>query len=158
MGSRPNGLAAAAAATGASPVTQLKENWCLARDAHNDLQLARPRRTNLLLVGSPVATRLVLEMLDLGVREPVLTWRPGQALELPPAGRAATLVLHDVDRLSAPEQHFVLGWLEQPTGTIWIVSTTAESLWPLVQRGAFSEVLYYRLNTVCLTAAAEMER
>ena len=153
MGSRPNGPAA----VGPSPVTQLNDEWRFAREARSDLQIARPQRTNLLLVGPSEAIRLVLEILDLHVREPVLMWRPGQPLELPPRGRAATLVLHDVDRLSAADQYMVLRWLEQPAGTIRVVSTTSEPLWPRVLRGAFSEVLYYRLNTVCLTAAAERD-
>ncbi|MGH9258119.1 MAG: sigma 54-interacting transcriptional regulator [Vicinamibacterales bacterium] len=132
-------------------------DWRFTRDAHRDLQIAGWQRTNLLLLGSPGATRIVLDMLELGLSEPILTWRPGQPLELPPPGRAATLILHDVDELASSDQHAVLRWLEQAAGQVRVVSTAVQALWPRVQAGAFSEVLYYRLNTVCLSAAASAE-
>jgi DNA-binding NtrC family response regulator len=86
------------------------------------------------------------------LREPILTWRPGQWLELPPPGRASTLVLHDVSELSYDDQHRLLCWLDETAGRIRVVSTTAVPLWPRVKREAFNEVLYYRLNTVCVEA------
>jgi transcriptional regulator of acetoin/glycerol metabolism len=91
-------------------------------------------------------------MLELGVREPLQTWRPGQPLELPPPGRAATLVLHDVDRMTWSDQETLLRWLDRTAATVRVVSTAALPMWPRVQAGGFSEMLYYRLNTVCLTA------
>jgi hypothetical protein len=57
-----------------------------------------------------------MEMLWLELREPILTWRPGQTLELPTPGRASTLVLHDVNELTANEQRRMLEWLDQ---TAW---------------------------------------
>jgi transcriptional regulator of acetoin/glycerol metabolism len=36
-----------------------------------------------------------------------------------------------------------------------VVSTTAVPLWPRVKREAFNEVLYYRLNTVCVEAGIQ---
>jgi len=129
-------------------------DWYLPREARRDLQIVWLQRTNLLLLGASGPTRMVLEMLKLDLREPVMTWRPGQPLDLPPPGRAATLILHDVDELTSPDQHALLRWLEQNAGQTRVVSTTAEPLWPRVRTGAFNEVLYYRLNTVCLSATA----
>jgi len=106
--------------------------------------------TNLLLVGTAGAFRLVLEMLWLELREPIVRWRPGQPLELPLPGRAATLVLHDVGELTYDDQHRVLRWLERTAGQTRVVSTTTVPLWPGVKAGAFNETLYYRLNTVCV--------
>jgi Sigma-54 interaction domain len=130
-------------------------DWRLARETHRDLQIVGRQRTNLLLMGAPGATGLVLEMLGLDRREPVLTWRPGQPLVLPPQGRAATLILHDVGRLTSVDQQLILRWLDYTAGGIRVVSTTTEPLWPRVQTGTFNEVLYYRLNTVCLSAASQ---
>jgi hypothetical protein len=107
-------------------------------------------RTNLLLVGSPGAVRIVMEMLWLDLREPILTWRPGQPLDLPTPGRASTLVLHDVNELTADEQRRMLDWLDQTGSRIRVVSTSRTSLWPLLKAGAFEDALYYRLNTVCV--------
>jgi len=140
----------AGGATGTSTVLQIREEWRLAREAHKDLQVAGMPRTNLLLVGSPGATRIVMEMLWLELREPILTWRPGQPLELPAPGRASTLVLHDINELTGDEQHRMLRWMDQTGTRIRVVSTTRTSLWPLVKTRAFNDALYYRLNTVCV--------
>jgi Sigma-54 interaction domain len=137
-------------AAGASTVLQIREEWRLAREAHKDLQVAGMPRTNLLLVGSPGAVRIVMEMLWLDLREPILTWRPGQPLDLPTPGRASTLVLHDVNELTADEQRRMLDWLDQTGSRIRVVSTSRTSLWPLLKAGAFEDALYYRLNTVCV--------
>jgi Sigma-54 interaction domain len=113
-----------------------------------DLQVGVMPRTNVLVVGSSEATRIVLDMLRLDLRGPVLKWRPGQPLELPTRGRAATVVLEDLTRLTNDEQVRIVGWLEQVAGQIRVVSTTTVPIWPRVARGEFNEVLYYRLNTV----------
>ena len=137
-------------AAGASTVLQIREEWRLAREAHKDLQFAGMPGTNLLLVGSPGAVRIVMEMLWLELREPILTWRPGQTLDLPTPGRASTLVLHDVNELTADEQRRVLDWLDQTGGRIRVVSTSRTSLWPQLKSGTFDDALYYRLNIVCV--------
>jgi len=87
-------------------------------------------------------------MLRLDLRGPVYTWRPGQALELPTRGRAATMVFEDLTRLTDNEQVCILRWLDDVAGHIRVVSTTTVPIWPRVTRGEFNEVLYYRLNTV----------
>jgi hypothetical protein len=148
MDNRSNAFATDGGGASANSVLQIREDWRLARQAHKDLEVAGMPRTNLLLVGGAGAIRIVLEMLWLELREPILKWHPGQRLDLPSPGRAATLILQDVDGLTSDEQHRVLGWLDETAGKIRVVSTTPESLWPRVKAGAFSEVLYYRLNTV----------
>jgi len=150
MENRSNAVAPAAAATGASSVLQIREEWRLAREAHKDLQVAGMPQTNLLLVGLPGAIRIVMEMLWLELREPILTWRPGQPLDLPQPGRASTLVLHDVNELTRDEQQRLLRWLDQMGARIRVVSTTKASLWQRVKAGTFNDALYYRLNTVCV--------
>jgi hypothetical protein len=140
----------AGGAAGVSTVLQIREEWRLAREAHKDLQVAGMPRTNLLLVGSPGAARIVMEMLWLELREPILTWRPGQPLDLPSLGRASTLVLHDVSELTKDEQQQMLQWLDEMGSRIRVVSTTRTSLLPQLKSGAFDDALYYRLNTVCV--------
>ena len=126
----------------------------LSSETLDDLELVRDKRTNLLVIGERKATRAVLEQLRLGPRETVIVWRPGQPLDLPPPGRATTLILHDVDQLTIAAQGAVLRWLDQSAGRIWVVSTSTEPLWPQVDSGAFSDTLYYRLNIVCVRVPA----
>jgi DNA-binding NtrC family response regulator len=64
------------------------------------------------------------------------------------------LVLHDVNELTGNDQHDVLRWLDETAGRIRVVSASAVPLWPQVNSGAFNDVLYYRLNTVCVGLAA----
>jgi hypothetical protein len=113
-----------------------------------ELQVGVMPRTNVLVVGGSEATRIVLDMLRLDLRGPVLKWRPGQPLELPTRGRAATMVLEDLTRLTDDEQVRILRWLDEVVGQIRVVSTTTVPIWPRVARGEFNDVLYYRLNTV----------
>jgi hypothetical protein len=148
MENRPNAVAAARG--GAKPVLQIREDCRGARQAHRELHVVGMPRTNLLLVGTAGAFRLVLEMLRLELRDPIVRWRPGQPLELPVPGCAATLVLQDVSELTYDDQHRMLRWLDRAAGQIQVVSTTAVPLWPRVKAGAFNETLYYRLNTVCV--------
>lgn len=119
-------------------------------ETRDDIEMVRLKRTNLLVVGDPLFTGMVLDELHLGVRDTIVTWRPGQPLDLPPPGRATTLILHDVDQLTMAAQETVLRWLDSSAGRIWVVSTCTQPLWPHVEAGAFSDVLYYRLNVVCL--------
>jgi transcriptional regulator of acetoin/glycerol metabolism len=105
-------------------------------------------RTNVLVVGNPDATRIVVDMLRLDLRGPVVRWRAGQPLDLPSPAHAATLVLENVTGLTTDEQFRVLRWLDEVRGRIRVVSTTSIPVWPRVQVGVFNEVLYYRLNIV----------
>ena len=125
MENRSTVVAAAAGPSGVNSVLQIRDEWRLAREAHKDLQTMGMPRTNLLLVGTAGATRIVMEMLWLELREPVLTWRPGERLQLPPIGRAATLVLQDVRELTRDDQHRVLRWLDETAGRIRVVTTTS---------------------------------
>ena len=147
MENRSNAFATDGGAS-VNSVLQIREDWRLAREAHRDLQIAGMPRTNLLLAGGAGAIRIVLEMLWLELREPILKWHPGQRLDLPSPGRASTLILYDVDTLSLDDQHRVLRWLDETAGQIRVVSTSTKALWPRVKTGVFSDVLYYRLNTV----------
>jgi hypothetical protein len=122
----------------------------LSSETLDDLEMVRGKRTNLLVIGDHAATRAVLDKLRLSTREAALSWRPGQALDLPHPGRAGTLILHDVDQLTIAAQGALLRWLDQSAGRVWIVSTTTEPLWPQVESGSFSDTLYYRLNIICV--------
>jgi sigma-54-interacting transcriptional regulator len=149
MEDRSNALATAARLTVPTSPSLIKKERRIVRSVpRRDLQVRSMPRTNVLVVGNPDATRIVVDMLRLDLRGPIARWRAGQPLDLPSPAHAATLVLENVSRLTSEEQFRVLRWLDDVRGRIRVVSTTNEPLWPRVQVGVFNEVLYYRLNTV----------
>jgi len=148
MENHSNAVTAAGDAAAVNSVLRIREERRFARQTRKDLQIGGTPRTNLLLVGTSEGIGIVLDMLRLEHREPTAQWQPGQPLDLPSPGSAATLVLHDVSSLTSSDQARVLHWLDQAARQIRVVSTTAEPLWPKVESGAFNDMLYYRLNTV----------
>lgn len=122
---------------------QLMEDW----------QLARATRANLLVIGTDTSIRHAMEALRPNLPEPVATWRPGARLVLPTA-QSGTFVLEEVGTLSPHEQLRLLGWLDRAFGRTQVVSTSRTPLLSHIERGTFSETLYYRLNTVCVLMAA----
>jgi hypothetical protein len=148
MENHSNAVTAAGGTAAVNSVLRIREERRFARQTRKDLQIGGTPRTNLLLLGTSDGIGIVLEMLRLEHREPILQWQPGQPLELPLPGNAATLVLHDVSALTSSDQDRVLRWLDQAARQVRVVSTAAEPLWPKVKSGAFNDMLYYRLNTV----------
>lgn len=148
MGLRSNASAGRGTAR-ASLVPPTRETQALSPEILDDLEMVRLKRINLLVVGDQHATTAALDKLRLESHDGIVVWRPGQPLDLPPPGKT-TLVLHDVDQLTVAAQDTVLRWLDQGAGRIWVVSTSASPLWPHVDSGTFSDVLYYRLNIVCV--------
>jgi hypothetical protein len=101
---------------------------------------------NVLIIGSPVVTGNLLRALRAEVRLPICEF--GCASGLPRLDGAPTLVAHDVPELDPTEQRVLLGWLDDYGAERQVISLTTEPVFPLVQRGAFLEALYYRLNVV----------
>ena len=128
----------------------LPDHWRLARAAHVDLLLMGMPRVNLLLIAPDGVVRFVLESLLLDLQEPIVRWRPGERLVLPPTDESGTLVLHETSALPADDQLRLLDWLERAEGRTQVVSTSSAPLLPRVHAGAFIDTLYYRLNTVCV--------
>jgi hypothetical protein len=135
-------------------VSQLREEWRVARAAHAELLLMGMPRVNLLVTGADGVIDTVLESLTPDLREPVGWWRPGDQLLLPPPSLIGTMILRDVEEMSHEDQQQLLEWLDQSAGQTQIVSTTSRPLLPRVDDGTFAETLYYRLNVVCVDATA----
>ncbi|HEV3062713.1 MAG TPA: hypothetical protein VGY48_30985 [Vicinamibacterales bacterium] len=124
--------------------TLVSEEWHLARTARVNLLVIHPRG---VLPG-------LLDVLLPDLKEPVVSWRPGQRLALPSGTPSGTMILRDVGALADDEQRRLLDWLEETDGRTQVVSTSAEPLLSRVESGAFLDTLYYRLNTVCVNASA----
>jgi hypothetical protein len=135
-------------------VTQLPEDWRLARAAHDELVGLGMPRVNLHLIGMDRVIRNVLQALVQDIDRPLASWVPGQKLVLPPATRGGTLILYEVGALAADHQLRLLDWLDQAFGRTQVVSTTTAPLLGRIQNGTFIDILYYRLNTVCVDVMA----
>ena len=64
------------------------------------------------------------------------------------APRQGTLIVRDIDRLSAEDQQAMLTWLVETRRSVQTISVCAEPLFPLVARGQVLADLYYDLNIV----------
>jgi sigma-54-interacting transcriptional regulator len=131
-------------------LSQLREDWRLARTAHMDMQLMRLPRVNLLLRGSETVVENVIDMLRPTLHAPLGCWRSGERLVLPPPSQAGTMILRNVGALSTDDQQRLLKWLDLSAGRTQVVSTVMSSLLSRIESGAFLDTLYYRLNTVCV--------
>ena len=150
----PKIFARATWAGGLSDVSQISENWRVARLAYADLRHMGMPRTNLLLEGTEGVISNLIGLLQRHLDAPITKWSPGQRLVLPRTGHGGTLILHEAGALSFDDQRRLLDWLELSDGEIRIVSTTSVGLMPHVQSGTFIETLFYRLNTVRVDATS----
>jgi len=117
----------------------------------SDLDFARLYGANVLLVGAePALTELVCSLWST-FDEPITIRRGGDPFHLPSASEAVgTIIIHGVETLTVDEQRALQDWLVVRNGRTQVVSTASASLMPMVEAGAFSDSLYYRLNVVCI--------
>ena len=73
----------------------------------------------------------------------------GQASHVRPDTAVRTLVLRDAGEMSPARQTALLDWLDA-AGDRRIITTTRQPLFPRVESGLFSMVLYYRLNVITI--------
>jgi hypothetical protein len=133
----------------ADPFAEFGADWRLSPETRFDLLAARRQHVNVLVMADSEMSEIILELL-LNPREGTVPAGRLAPLDGPACDRTTTLVLHNVDQLTARAQAAIVQWLDHSNGRIWIVSTATTPLWPRVQAGAFDEVLYYRLNAVCV--------
>ena len=142
---------------GHSPDDRLRLVKPPVRERDGDLVLKKAPRSNLLLIGDGTRVSKVLDIILPSLREPITVWLPGIHLVLPPNAQSGTLILREVGALELRDQHRLHRWIERvQSGTrgTQIVSTSQASLLSRVNRGAFLDTLYYRLNTVYIDVTA----
>ena len=113
------------------------------------LSLLRRSRPNVLVVGSSTDTDRAFELMYQYLRTPIVAWIPRESRDLP-AASFRTLVVRDVDRLDSTQQGNLVATMCRLAGDVQVVSTAKAPLFPLVERGAFLDRLYYQLNIVYL--------
>jgi hypothetical protein len=135
-------------------VARMREDWRVARAAHADLQSMGMPHVNLMLVGPPGPIQGMLDLLHNTCAQPVVPWRPGRQLMLPPVAAARTLILEDVGELEYQDQCRLTEWLERAEGRAQVISTSPTPFLPRVAMGKFLDTLYYRLNMVFVDLTA----
>lgn len=113
-------------------------------------RVARSARVNVLLVGSDGLVEKIVDALRPDLCQPIDVWRPASGLVFPPVAATGTLILQDVGAMPRADQRRLCDWLEITGGRTRVVSTTRQSLFPLLEAGAFMARLYYRLNVLCV--------
>jgi hypothetical protein len=113
-----------------------------------ELQLIIDSRLNTLLCGPSQSLAAALAALRPLVRRPLVVGS-GSAWRAPSAS-TATLIVENVAALSLDEQRTMLGWLESTSRQVQVISTSERPLFELVERGTFSDQLFYRLNVMHL--------
>jgi hypothetical protein len=117
-----------------------------------DWHIARTNHFHILVTGAADAVERSLEVLMPHLAPPVCCWTPDALLPTPRDVR--TVVIRNVDALSAERQRDLLSWLEEAAvAPTRVVSTTTVPLFQRVAAGLFLDALYYRLNTVMLHGA-----
>jgi hypothetical protein len=106
---------------------------------------------NILLVDCGEDTEQAFTDIRPTLLIPLAVWWP---LETPhfPAIECGSLIVHEIECLTVPQQLSLASLISRPRGTLQIVSIARLPLYPLVHQGLFLEDLYYRLNVVLLEA------
>jgi hypothetical protein len=116
-------------------------------------QVLQTQRLNTLLTGPHDLMEAALKMLWPRLEPPLYEWTSVAEVSAP--GGAMTVLIRDVDTLSAGQQQIVLAWLDgrDPRHHIQVVSTAPVDPYSLVERGVFLRRLYYRLNVLRLDSS-----
>jgi Sigma-54 interaction domain len=113
-----------------------------------DWRILHNTAPNALVIGPPMAVDAAIARLLPLLQDPISTWEPDVRRE-PSLPGTGTLIVRDADALDAGQQRQLLDYLSSPTRRVRVISLASSPVYPLVQRGAFLEALYYRLNILC---------
>jgi hypothetical protein len=121
----------------------------LAQSPIADEGLARLTKLNLLIMGADDDVANFVTSLWPDFLAPRIVRRRGEQLRLLPTfGAAGTILVYDVHTLTRLEQAALHHWMTAGNDRTRIVSTTTQSLMPVLETGAFNDDLYYRLNVL----------
>ena len=120
-------------------------------ELHAALHLFHP---NILISGSGVESERALRQIRPTLLAPVDSWSPTELPHLPASG-FRSLIVREIECLTARQQASLAALLSQPTVDVQIVSIARLPLFPLVCQGLFLEDLYYQLNVVLLESSRD---
>jgi hypothetical protein len=116
------------------------------------ISILRRSHPNMLLVGDDDAVERLLERVCPFLVRPIACWRPRENATRPTTS-FRTLIVRGIDDLRLSQ----CASLTDVNADVQVISTTRAPLFPAVQRGAFPDGLYYRLNVVVLDLSAVHE-
>jgi hypothetical protein len=117
--------------------------------ATSDLNVARTSRANVLVVGPQQLVKNVVKLMAPATRRDGPVQSQGGQLRLPSSSlQRSTVVVQDIDALTAAEQRQLLEWIDVSNTFTQVISTASIPLLPRVEACTFNETLYYRLNTI----------
>lgn len=108
--------------------------------------LSHLRSLNLLLIGHDEVIRAFLARQRSSLAAPVVD-SDGATLDLP-NGVVGSLIVRNCARLTRASQQRLLEWLNDHRTRI--IATSTHPVFPEVERGLFSDGLYYRINTLTM--------
>src|SRR3954462_1038587 len=115
----------------------------------SDETLAHFTEFNLLIMGADdIVARLVTSLWPYLLAPRVVRHRGEQLRLLSMSRPGGTILVHDADTLTRPEQDALQRWMNAGNNRSRVVSTTTHSLLPAMETGAFNDDLYYRLNVL----------
>lgn len=106
-------------------------------------------RANVLLEGDDRAIARVVTVLTPHLQSPIQACPRWTPQGVPDEG---TIILCAVESLSADEQQNLLVWLDGAGSQVQVVTSVSSPLFRRVTAGKFLDSLYYRLNTLYITA------
>ena len=115
-----------------------------------ELVSIRDRSPNVLIIGPDPLTGAAIGQLRPLLRLPVVQIQADSIESLPRLLTRGTVIVRGVHTIGIAEQHRLFDWMTQTAGATQVVATSAASLLSLLERGLFFDLLYYRLNTICL--------
>lgn len=115
-----------------------------------ELVVLRDRHSHVMIVGPAVATDAALREIHPLLRLPITAVRVDAQAGLLLALNSGKLILRNVAALAWTEQLRLHEWLARTAGMVQVVSTSGQPMLPLVEKGIFLNVLYYRLNMTYL--------
>lgn len=115
----------------------------------DEVRVALALRLNVLLTGRETEVEDVLARMLMQMAPPIARWEDVSSIAHG-AEALRTLVVRDLGSLPPEQQQLLNDYLDAWKGSVQVISTTPRSLLTRVERGAFIERLYYRLNTICL--------
>ena len=101
-------------------------------------------RPNILIIGSELAAESILDGIYPLLDGPIERCDLPGPLRLPETG---ALILRNVGALVSEQQSQLMHWMDRAPG-VPVLSVNASPLFDQVEKGMFSQRLYYRLNTV----------
>jgi hypothetical protein len=107
----------------------------------------RSNPLGLLLIGRAEQTSLAIAGLLPAWPAPIEIC---QGANFTPDSAVRTLVLRDAGEMTAARQASLLEWMNDAPRSKRVITTVREPLFPQVESGQFSPVLYYRLNTIMI--------